>query len=284
MLQKIPFIIQSKAFILLAKIQKIVLIDVRTGPNAAEKYAASHLEGALHVDMDHQLADVKSDAAQGGRHPLPGLPQFAAVLTQLGITRDSHVVVYDDKNGANPAARFWWMLQSVGHPAVQVLNGGMDAALQAGFASSSKTEAPEDVPVYEVDHWILPLADLQEVKKATHDGSALIIDVRDAARYRGETEPIDLIAGHIPTAINIPFTENMDTDGLFLSPNTLREKYEQALGDRTAEQVVVHCGSGVTACHTLLAMDYAGMELPKLYVGSWSEWSRRDLPIATGEI
>lgn len=127
----------------------------------------------------------------------------------------------------------------------------------------------------------MPTADIAEVDEATHDAQCLIIDVRETGRYNGEFEPIDLIAGHIPNAVNIPFSSNLDTEGSFLSPSELREKYEKALKNRKVEQVIVHCGSGVTACHTLLAMAYAGMEIPKLYVGSWSEWSRSGRPLIT---
>jgi len=130
------------------------------------------------------------------------------------------------------------------------------------------------------DHWQLPTADINEVEANAQHEDYLVIDVRENYRYRGESEPIDLIAGHIPGAVNIPFVTNLDAEGLFLSPQTLKSKYETALDNRKADHVIVHCGSGVTACHTLLAMDYAGLEIPKLYVGSWSEWSRNNKPIA----
>ena len=272
-------IIQPHNLLSLKSTHDIVLVDARAG--AKEKYAEKHLKGALFVDLETQLADIQANAAQGGRHPLPTVHRFTQVLEQLGISPDSRVVVYDDKNGANAAARFWWMLKSVGHPFVQVLDGGMAAAIKAGFPTDSGMEQPHSQGKYQADNWIFPLSNLDEVIKATADKEFLIIDVRDKYRYDGVSEPIDLIAGHIPNAINIPFSENLDSYGFFLPPSELKNKYEKALAHKKLENVMVHCGSGVTACHTLLAMDYAGLDIPKLYVGSWSEWSRNKLPIAT---
>jgi thiosulfate/3-mercaptopyruvate sulfurtransferase len=274
-------IISPSDFVLLQKTENIVLIDARVGANMKELYAANHLDSALFVDLEKQLADRKEDAANGGRHPLPTILHFSNVLTQLGITPEHHVVVYDDKNGANAAARFWWMLKSVGHVKIQVIDGGMQAAIAAGFPTNSKEETPLLVETYDVSDWLLPLADIETVEKVSEDDNFLVIDVRDAYRYRGESEPIDLIAGHIPGATNIPFSANLDAEGFFLPPDVLKEMYQKALAERDAEHVIVHCGSGITACHTLLAMDYAGLEIPKLYVGSWSEWSRTDRIIAT---
>ena len=190
--------------------------------------------------------------------------------------------MYDDKNGANAAARFWWMLTALGHTAVQVLDGGMAAAVAAGFPTSSTVPRPAPGPAYAQSTWSLPLASVEEVAQAAHDPASLLIDVRDTSRYRGEQEPIDKIAGHIPGAVNIPFTDNLDGEGFFLPPALLRKKYAAALNNRPVEAVIVHCGSGVTACHTLLALAYAGLPVPKLYVGSWSEWSSNGRPVATG--
>ncbi|MBF8962774.1 sulfurtransferase [Pontibacter sp. FD36] len=262
--------------------QKLVLIDARSGPNGRAKYEKEHLTGALHVDLDKDLADVKADAAQGGRHPLPEPDQFAELLGRLGIAPGSQVVVYDDMSGANAASRFWWMLRATGHDRVQVLDGGYQAAVAAGIPVSNAVERAKPVDPYPFKAWELPIISMEEVAKAVKDPDYLVIDVRDAARYRGETEPIDLVAGHIPGAVNIPFQSNLTQDGTYLSPEALREKYSQAIGKRDPEHVVVHCGSGVTACHTALAMDYAGLGIPALYVGSWSEWSRNDRPIGTG--
>nr|WP_314895646.1 sulfurtransferase [uncultured Flavobacterium sp.] len=281
--QDISPIIKPDELIALNQTSELILIDASNGSGAKENYGVEHLEGALYVDLNTQLANINADVSIGGRHPLPTLEQFSETLTNLGITPTSHVVVYDDKNGSNAAARFWWMLKSVGHQKVQVLDGGLQAAIKAGFPTSSKTETPLKKEPYKIEKWLLSLADIHEIDEVSQDADFLVVDVRDEERYNGEKEPIDLIAGHIPGAINIPFTTNLDSNGLFLSPEELKGKYLKEFGDREAGNVIVHCGSGVTACHTLLAIAYAGLEIPKLYVGSWSEWSRNNRPIATSK-
>ncbi|MCP2043918.1 sulfurtransferase [Pontibacter sp. HSC-36F09] len=275
-------IITAQELASILKNENLVLIDARSGPNGSTKYEQEHLAGALHVDLDKDLADIKPDAAQGGRHPLPEPEKFAELLGRLGIAHGSHVVVYDDMSGANAASRFWWVLRASGHTQVQVLDGGYQAAIAAGIPVSSGEEHPKQAEPYPFKAWELPTISMEEVAKAAKDPNYLVVDVRDAARYRGETEPIDLVAGHIPGATNIPFQQNLAADGTFLSPEVLREKYEAVLDGRDMDHVAVHCGSGVTACHTALAMDYAGLGIPTLYVGSWSEWSRNDRPIGTG--
>ena len=272
-------LIKPEALIALKQTTKFVLVDVRTGPNAYASYAQSHLEGALFVDLETQLATKSPNAADGGRHPLPSVAQFVEVLTKLGISNDSQVITYDDKNGSNAAARFWWMLKAVGHTKIQVIDGGLQAAIEAGFPIGSNEEKPLKSTPYTAEKWVLPLVTLEEVEKATHDDKMLIIDVRDKARFDGLTEPIDLIAGHIPNAVNVPFTTNLDANGFYQDPSVLKAKYAEILKNRASDKVIVHCGSGVTACHTLLAMAHAGMKIPKLYVGSWGEWSRNDLPM-----
>jgi thiosulfate/3-mercaptopyruvate sulfurtransferase len=187
--------------------------------------------------------------------------------------------VYDDKNGANAAARFWWMLRSIGHQKVQVLSGGIQAGIQAGFPSSSIVEVPNKVSSYPIQNWQWPTIDLQGMDEMILKDNFIVIDVREPQRFKGETEPIDLVAGHIPGAINIPFTTNLDENGFILSPEELKEKYQKAFENIDSDNRVVHCGSGVTACHTILAMAVAGLSLPKLYVGSWSEWSRNNREI-----
>lgn len=278
-----PPIIKAAALASRLQDEHLVLIDARSGPGMPDRYKQEHLKGALHVDLDQDLADIKEDAAEGGRHPLPQPAAFAKLLGKLGIGPATHVVVYDALSGANAAARFWWMLRAAGHERVQVLDGGYQAAVAAGIPLSSEVSEPLSVEPYPFSEWQLPTITMEEVAEATQNNKAMVIDVRDAARYRGETEPIDLVAGHIPGAVNIPFQSNLDGTGQFLSPEALREKYTAALEGRSMQNVAVHCGSGVTACHTALAMDYAGLGIPKLYVGSWSEWSRNNRPIATGE-
>jgi len=257
----------------------LIVFDASAGPNAKANYEANHLESALYVDPDNQLATPTPNAANGGRHPLPTLEKFSQVLGSLGVTPTSHVVIYDDKQAGNAAARFWWMLKAIGHQKVQVLNGGLQSAKTAGYPMSLKQEPVNSKPDYPIKNWNLPLVDLDEVKVASQKGSATIVDVRSEERFDGITEPIDLIAGHIPGAVNIPFTTNLNAQGEFLSSSELKEKYTQAFEGQKSDQVIVHCGSGITACHTVLAMAAAGLEIPKLYIGSWSEWSRNDLPM-----
>ncbi|MCX2742017.1 sulfurtransferase [Pontibacter anaerobius] len=276
-------IIKPQELVSLLQKEALILIDARSGPTARDKYKTEHLQGAQFVDLESDLATPPANAAEGGRHPLPDVTAFAGLLGRLGIKPNSHVVVYDDMSGANAAARFWWMLRALGHEQVQVLDGGYEAAKEAGVPTSSQTEQPTPQPPYPQQGWQLPTTTVEEVEKAAQNPDNLVIDVRAAARFRGETEPIDLVAGHIPGAVNVPFTSNLDSKGFYLPQQELRTKYTEALGNRKAEDVMVHCGSGVTACHTLLAMDYAGMEMPKLYVGSWSEWSRSGRKVATGE-
>jgi thiosulfate/3-mercaptopyruvate sulfurtransferase len=260
----------------------VIIIDARSGPDAFERYRSSHLEKALHADLDHDLSQKPKDPAYGGRHPLPDAKLFAAMVGRLGITPATHVVVYDDKSGANAAARFWWMMRALGHAKIHVVDGGLDAIVREGLPMSSDVHEPQAAKPYPADQWQLPIADIEDVEVAVKDPDALVIDVREAYRYRGEREPIDLTAGHIPGAINIPYLNNLNDDGTFRSAEELSSLYKQALDNRNPKNVIVHCGSGVTACHTLLALDQAGIQGANLYVGSWSEWSRRDLPVGTG--
>lgn len=276
MTSTLPPLIQAIELLNLFKNREFILIDASFGK---PKYLEQHLSGALHVDLNTDLSDIKDDFAKGGRHPLPHPQAFSELLQNLGISQDSHVIVYDDKNGANAAARFWWMMKAIGHDKIQVLDGGLDAAIQVGFPVTSGSEKIPEKTHYPVSDWKLPITDIQEIDKVSQDPDYLILDVRENERYRGEKEPIDLVAGHIPGAINIPYVSNLDENGFFLSAEKIKAKYSKVFEGRSAENVIVHCGSGVTACHTLLATAIAGMEIPKLYVGSWSEWSRNSRPI-----
>jgi thiosulfate/3-mercaptopyruvate sulfurtransferase len=283
MTQEMAPIIKAAELMVLQQKGTIIIIDASNGVNAKENYEVKHLEGALYVDLNTQLADINTDVSIGGRHPLPTLVQFSQTLTSLGITPMSHVVVYDDKNGSNAAARFWWMLKSIGHSKVQVLDGGFTAAITAGFKTTAEVTVSLKKEAYKIENWMLPLATMHEIDKVLEDVDSLIIDVRDKERFEGKNEPIDLLAGHIPGAVNLPFTTNLDDNGFFLSPDELNKKYIKTFGTKKAQDIIVHCGSGVTACHTLLAVAYAGLEVPKLYVGSWSEWSRNNRTIETSK-
>lgn len=255
--------------------EKLTILDIRTGKDSYQNYLNQHLKNARFVDLDKDLAETNEIAAFGGRHPLPNIQKFAEIVSRLGISEDSHVVIYDDKNGANAATRAWWMLRSFGLKNVQVLDGGIQAAQKESLTFSSGEETFEKPEIITKKHWLLPVSSLEDVENELTSKSATVIDVRDAYRYKGESEPIDLVAGHIPGAINIPFSENLDENGNFLKPEILKEKYQKLLKNKP-RKLIIHCGSGVTACHTILALAYAGFEIPNLYVGSWSEWSRRE--------
>jgi thiosulfate/3-mercaptopyruvate sulfurtransferase len=258
-----------------------ILIDARGGQDSYQRYLAGHLKNAIYADLDKHLAAKVTDASKGGRHPLPDVEAFGALLGNWGVTPESHVIIYDDKSGAFSAARLWWMLRAIGHKKVQVLNGGLQAANKAGVVLSIEAYTPTAVKPYHTHGDYAGTVDIDEAGEAAQDETKLVIDVRETPRYLGQTEPIDLIAGHIPGAANLPYILNLDADGKYLPAEILRSMYIDAIGDVAQEEVIVHCGSGVTACHTLLGMAYAGITEPKLYVGSWSEWSRRDLPMAT---
>lgn len=277
MSQELFPLIKADELLQLHQKEKLILVDASGG--GKENYLKNHLEGALFVDLNTQLADIKPDVSVGGRHPLPTFEQFSKTLSDLGISANSHVIVYDDKNSSNAASRFWWMLKAIGHKKVKVVDGGFQAAVKAGFPATDRTEIPGKAEPYKIENWKLPLADIHAIDKASQDNDFLIIDVRDEERYNGEKEPIDLVAGHIPNAINIPFATNLNSEGFYLSADELKKKYQQAFKNKEPEKIIVHCGSGVTACHTLLAIAAAGMEIPKLYVGSWSEWSRNGRPM-----
>ncbi|WP_029296145.1 sulfurtransferase [Chryseobacterium hispalense] len=255
--------------------ENLVILDVRVGKDIYQIYLNRHIKGAKFIDLDKDLAEIGEDAAFGGRHPLPDIEKFAQKLSEMGISENSHIVVYDDKNGANAAARAWWMLKAFGFEKVQVLDGGFQNAEKQNVEFSSGEEAFEKSDLIKHENWLLSISTLEEIENELINGNSTVIDVRDAYRYKGESEPIDLVAGHIPGAINIPFSENLDENGNFLAPEILKEKYLKLLEGKP-ENLIIHCGSGVTACHTILALYNAGFEIPSLYVGSWSEWSRRE--------
>lgn len=261
-----------------ARLADLRLIDVRP---SLDEYWAGHLPGALHASLDQDLstaAEPGHDPARGGRHPLPPAARFAARLGEWGIGPDTKVVVYDAAGGGNAAARCWWMLRALGHGRVQVLDGGLQAALGAGLPLMVERPAVEALPPYPATHWQRPLVDAEAVEALRRDPTRKLLDVRAAERWRGETEPLDPVAGHIPGSVNLAWNENLGPDGRFKSPAALRAQYEALLGGTPPERLAVHCGSGVTACHTLLALEVAGLPGAALFIGSWSEWCRGDRP------
>lgn len=253
-----------------------VVCDVRFYLADAEQgrreYDASHLPGAVFVDLHTELAGGRG----GGRHPLPTVDEFTELLGRLGITTASYVVAYDSAGGAT-AARLWWMLRSIGHGQVAVLDGGLPAWVAAGRPLSS--EAVEPIPAHYPpveDDWT-GVADADAVAEGVELGATLI-DSRAGERYRGEVEPIDSRAGHIPGAINLFHAENLTPEGTHRPVAELAERFA-GIGDSP----IVYCGSGVTACHNLLAMSLVGIARARLYPGSWSEWSSDpSRPVATG--
>lgn len=262
----------------------VVIIDIRFGADAHQRYLAGHLPRAIFADLDTDLSTKPADPAYGGRHPLPAPADFAATLTRWGITPDTHVICYDDKTAIMGGARLWWMLRSIGNARVQVLNGGLKAAVDAGVPLSTDDYRPKPAAApYPVPAGYAGTVDITETGAAAKDPERLVIDVREEARYLGKTEPIDLVAGHIPGAANLWLGKSLGPDGKYLGAEELARLYETAFGDVKPENVILHCGSGVSACHSLLGMASVGITEPKLYVGSWSEWSRRGLPIATEE-
>jgi thiosulfate/3-mercaptopyruvate sulfurtransferase len=248
----------------------VALFDIRwalTDPNHGRAtYEAGHIPGAVFVDLDLDLADPPGI---DGRHPLPPVEKWAETLGRLGVTPSDDVVVYDDMQGS-VAARMWWMLMAIGHESVQTLDGGYQAWVGTGLPAETGNIEPigSRYPVPSGFDGVAAIDDL---------GGRAVIDVRAGERYRGEVEPVDPKAGHIPGAINLPLDGSLGDDGRFLPAAALRERFA-TVGD----SAIVHCGSGVNACHTALALVLAGRPMPDVYAGSFSEWSRRDRPVKTG--
>lgn len=274
-------IVTLEEFLHLPNNAEYILIDVRSGQNGAINYNQEHIDKAIYVNLETDLSDIQEDTSNGGRHPLPPLHQFSHLLGTLGITPKSHVIVYDDTTGGNGAARFWWMLRSLGHKKVQVLDGGFPYAQRCGAPMSTSPTLPIGCEDYPITQWKLPMVMIDQVEADSLNSEKVIVDVRTHERYIGLTEPIDLVAGHIPNAINIPYTTNLTPEGVFLSKRELKAKYKKLFFHHTKDNITFHCGSGVTACHSLLAIDYAGLPIPNLYVGSWSEWYKNGKTVVT---
>jgi thiosulfate/3-mercaptopyruvate sulfurtransferase len=264
-----------------------VVLDVRfdlANPAAGEQaYAQGHLPGAHYLHLDRDLASEKQspDGRFRGRHPLPTRERFAALAGSLGITPETQVVVYDAQGGLY-AGRAWWMLRWIGHRAVAVLDGGLQAWAQSG--GQVDTAVPQRNPSaapYPIGAQTMPTVDADTLLLSLPQHT--VVDARAPERYRGEVEPMDRVAGHIPGALNRFLQWNLQPDGRFKSADALREEFQALLAGRDPSQVVHQCGSGVSACANLLAMEHAGLHGSALYPGSWSEWSSDPArPVARG--
>ncbi len=242
-------------------------------PDAADRlYAQGHIAGAVQAHLDRNLsAPSPSKAVNGGRHPLPRREIFAEWLSDVGFHNDMQAVVYD-RNGANYCGRLWWMLKWAGHEAVAVLDGGLQAWEAAGGAMQTGVPDTPAVARFNLRPEKAVLATTASVAGNLGRPTQTVLDARATARFRGEVEPLDPVAGHIPGALNRPFALNLGPDGRFKSPEELRSEFEALLAGRDPASVVHHCGSGVSAVPNVLGMEIAGLGRTALYAGSWSEW------------
>jgi thiosulfate/3-mercaptopyruvate sulfurtransferase len=269
---------------LLAAGQPPVVVDVRWtlgGPSRLPDFLNGHIPTARWVDLETELTDHGDRGASGagGRHPLPSTAAFEATMRRVGVNTDSTVVVYDAAD-ALAAARLWWMLTDAGKTDVRVLDGGFAAWLAAGQQTDSGPGAQAVPGDFVANPGRLPRIDGAELAARIAAGDApMIIDVRGPERYAGESEPIDPVAGHVPGAINVPSMINIASDGRFKAPGEIAANFPSS-----DDRPVVYCGSGITAAHTALARTVAGLEVPTVYPGSWSDWiSDPDRPVATGD-
>lgn len=233
-------------------------------------HANGHIPGAGHVDLERDLSG-KIIAGETGRHPLPLPADMIARLEEVGVSNDSEIVLYDDGPGAF-AARAWWLLAWLGkRDGVYLLDGGFQAWQEAGLPIEQHSPAvPPGRFVGQLDDSLVMNA--AALSRELESPRLMLIDARALPRFLGEVEPIDPVAGHIPGAVCVPFTDNLDLSGRFLAPDLLRARFDQQLAGRSAQDLIAYCGSGVTACHNLFALCLAGYPLGKLYPGSWSEW------------
>ena len=277
-------LVSSSELAVLQRRGDVLVVDCRfdlSGPDKGEQaYLAAHIPGAMYAHLDRDLSDLSKRGL--GRHPLPDDDAFSAALSRWGWRPDLDVVAYDDANGALAAARLWWLLRLAGHARVAVLDGGLAAWRAAGLpleAGAVRRPLATARVVLDRDD----VVGFEELERRRTAGSLLLLDARAAARYRGEVEPIDPVAGHVPGALNRPFSENLGPDGHFKTTVQLRREFEDLLAGRASHHMVHMCGSGVTACHNLLAMEHAGLAGSRVFAPSWSGWvGDRSRPVATG--
>lgn len=262
--------------------EKLVLADCRfqlgQPQSGRSAYEQGHLPGAVYWDLEEDLSGPVGE--HGGRHPMPDLGKLLLKLGERGIDRDSFIVAYDDQGGAM-ASRFWWLLRFLGAARVYVMDGGYSAWVRAGYPVTDEPPAVPKPSVFGSRVQSAQLVVMEDVKERLGRPDVVLIDSREDKRYRGEEEPIDKAAGHIPGAINRFWKDNLDGDGRWKDREALRKRFAAIPADK---EIVVYCGSGVTACPNMLALAEAGRPDAKLYLGSWSDWiSHGDNPIAVGD-
>lgn len=259
-----------------------IVLDVRHDllrPEAGfQAWAEGHIPGSLHLDLETVLSGAKTGT--NGRHPLPDRQELARRLGDLGVGSSTQVVACDAQSGMF-AARLWWLLRWLGHESVAVLDGGLPAWIHEGGAITAEAPLARSPAVLAVRPSLVPSVSAQDVETSLAVGGLLVVDARSPDRFRGENETIDPVGGHIPGAVNRFFRDNLDADGRFKDPSLLRTEFEALLSGRDPREAVMQCGSGVTACHNLLALEIAGLPGASLYPGSWSEWcSEPSRPVA----
>lgn len=261
----------------------LVVVDCRfdlRDPGAGERaYRAGHVPGAVYAHLERDLSDTTRQGK--GRHPLPEADAFCDTLARWGVTPASQVVAYDACD-ASLAARLWWMLRLLGHARVAVLDGGLSAWADAGGMLETTVPQPRRGS-YRARYDVRQVASTAVVAARMASGNVRLIDARSPERFRGEVEPIDRVAGHVPGAVNRPYTANLDASGHFRPREELAASFRELIGDTRPADAVLMCGSGVTACQNLLAMEWAGVTGARVYPGSWSEWiSDPSRPVARG--
>jgi thiosulfate/3-mercaptopyruvate sulfurtransferase len=256
---------------------RFTLSDAAAGQRA---YDEGHIPGARYMHLDDDLAAPVTENT--GRHPLPDPEKLAKKLGELGIGNTTQVVVYDDTFGAM-ASRLWWLLRWMGHDKVALLDGGLPAWIRKKLPLTTEYPSIESktfTPTLRNEM----VVDMPTMETIVDGGESVIVDARAEERFTGEVEPLDKVAGHIPGSLNLPFEDNLDLDGTFMSKEEMQELYKEILGDKDGSHTIMMCGSGVTACHNLVAMEIAGFTGARLYAGSWSEWiTNPDHEVATGE-
>lgn len=255
--------------------------DLANPASGKEAFLAGHIPGAAHIDLNDSLSSTPTGL--NGRHPLPRLEDFVATLARLGASHDTRIVVYD-RQGAMFAARAWWLLRWAGHQHAFVLDGGLQAWTSAGLPTQTGPATQRAGGDIQARATLVGTVDYEALRaRIGAEQAPVILDARAPDRFRGENETLDPVGGHIPGARNRFFRDNLREDGRFREPGELHDAFSSLLGSNDASDAVMQCGSGVTACHNLLALEVAGLPGARLYPGSWSEWSSRPhAPIATG--